>query len=139
MNKVGVRNNRRSVHGKALCWAARIVSLIPGIGATAYVSIDTAIWAAKYGSGGDIFQTATLCFALLVLPGLIAWCWHLAGSVLLAVPALMLVFVAFTGEIDRSYAFCCMLPLGLAFFAGAFMHLMVWVWEVESSQGRRQT
>jgi hypothetical protein len=138
MNKFAVRNNRRSVHGRALCWAARIISLLPGL-AAAYDSRDTVIWAAKYGNVGDIFQTASMWFALLVLPGLIAWRWHLAGSVLLAVPALMLVFVPFTSEIDRSYGLLCILPLGLALFAGAFINLMVWVWEVEGSRGPRQT
>ena len=137
IGKMGDRETGKPVHGRALCWAARIISLLPGL-AAAYASIHTVIWAAKYGNVGDIFQTASMCFAILVVPGLIAWRWHLAGSVLLAVPALMLVFVPFTSEIDRSYGLLCILPLGLALFAGAFINLMVWVWETEGNRGPRQ-
>ena len=141
IGKMGDRETGKPVHGRALCWAARIVSLIPGI---AYASIATAIRAAEHGSGGEIFQTAAGCFAILVLPGLIAWRRHLAGSVLLAGYALVIVFVgftsevAFTSEID-SHGLLWILPLGLALFAGAFINLMVWVWETEGNRGPRQT
>jgi hypothetical protein len=121
MSEIPVQNGRRAVHGSALCWAARIISLVPVIAYTAYASVDTAIWAAKYGDFWDVFQTASMLFVLLVLPGLIGWRWHVAGGLIMMLESsfniLMIAVSVATHdsyayfEMDPSYVLRAILPI----------------------------
>jgi hypothetical protein len=136
MSIVPAQNGRGAVHGKAFCWAARIISLVPGIGYTAYASVDTAIWAARYGNFWDIFQTAGMLFVLLVLPGLIGWRWHVEGGLIMMLESsgniLMIAISIATHdpyayfELDPSYVLRVILPIWVTILVGAFLHLIAW-------------
>ena len=142
MTNFGVINTRKSAHGKPLCWAARIVSLIPGIGYTAYASVDAAIWAARYGDVWDIFQTAGMLFVLLVLPALVGWRWHLAGGLIMmlesSVNILMIANSIATHdsyayfELDPSYVLRAILPMWVTILVGSCLHLMAWARETRT-------
>jgi len=136
MSKVSVQNGRGAIHGNALCWAARIISLLPGTGATAYVSVTTAIWAAQYGNVGHIFQNATMFFAILVLPGLIAWRWHLVGGIIMLLESTYNILMIASSianhdpyayfELDPSYVLRAILPMWMTILVGALLHLIAW-------------
>ena len=142
LKKIDLEHSSRPEHGKALCWAARIVSLLPGIGATAYVSIDTASWAAKYGDVWDIFQTVGMSFFILVLPALVGWRWHLAGGLIMmlesSVNILMIANSIATNnpyayfEADPSYVLRAILPMWVTILVGSCLHLMAWARETRT-------
>jgi hypothetical protein len=135
-NEISVQGSREAVHGRAGCWVARIVSLIPGIGATAYACVDTAAWAVRYGDVWDILRTAGTFSLLLVLPGLIGWRWHLAGGLIIMFESSLNILMIANSiathdsyayfELDPSYVLRAILPVWVTMFVGGFLHVVAW-------------
>jgi hypothetical protein len=122
---------KRQRHNTTLCWTARILYLVVGLAAFSYGAL------VECGHDTDWF-TFVWPLALLVVPCILAWWWHLAGSLLLTALACFLAISACSSDLDRGYALGYLLPLAIAFSACAFMHLMVGVWELEANRGGRQ-
>ncbi|OGO03581.1 MAG: hypothetical protein A2Y72_05465 [Chloroflexi bacterium RBG_13_53_26] len=121
MKKIDLEHSSRPEHGKALCWAARIVSLLPGTAATAYAAYVSMRWPAAYGSEGPLFF-----FAILALPGLIAWRWHLTGGLLIVFSGTMFVSYCIVWLPYESVVFYYLVwPSAMVFFAGGVLHLVV--------------
>ncbi len=135
MGEATVTEYRGGPHGKAWCWAARFVSLVPGVVATVYASLDVIRWWATYGFGHDLLGFFPfLCFAALVVPGLVAWRWHgLGGFLLVSQSALHILWIAASMadrtsygyfELDPSYVLRSILPIWTGMFVGGCLHFI---------------
>lgn len=124
------RDNR-----KVLWWTAGIISVLPGFIATIFVAVNTAIWAARFGSSWDPVREAAILFVILVLPGIIAWRWHLGGGLLLIVEAGLNMFMIAVSlithdayayfELDQTLVAYVILPMWMAMFVGGLQHVVI--------------
>ncbi|MFC1924739.1 hypothetical protein ACFLXA_05205 [Chloroflexota bacterium] len=138
MSKIRIEDSYRRTHGSVLCWLARAIALLPVIVATTYIWIDSVWFASKYGTGWEEFIVGIFLLCFLVLPGLIAWRWHLLGGIILALESAFHIFLIDVSiashdvylyfELDRYIVLRIILPFWIIIFIGASLHLFVW-WE----------
>ena len=109
-----------------LRWAAGIVSLAPGVFACTRVLVEEIV----YDANLEFFLQGFVLFLLfLVVPGLIAWRWHLIGGLFLVFHSGFHILLIVWGnylELDRTYALRIILPFWVAFCTGGVLHLAVW-------------
>lgn len=146
LSKVSTEANDRPIHGSFLCWIARIIALLPGIGATTYVWIDSVKFAIKCDAGWENYIAGIPLLCLLVLPGLIAWRWHLLGGIILAFVSAFNIFLIALSiyysnpylylELEQYFVLHTILPFWVMILIGASLHLFVWWKERRSSVPR---
>jgi hypothetical protein len=137
MSEATARERRGRLHGEAWCWAARFVSLVPGVAATVYASLDVIRRWATYGFGHDLLGFYPFfCFAALVVPGIVAWRWHgLGGFLLVGQSVLHILWIAASMaghtsygyfELAPSYVLRSILPIWTGMFIGGCLHFIAW-------------
>ena len=108
------------VHGKVLCWAARIagtaLSLLAG-GYFVYHEVDL-------GSGPLAVPIAVWFLALTAAPSLAAWWWHRVGGAFMLVVCLLYAEGA-SVIIDREDFLHVALPYAAVWAASGVLHLVV--------------
>lgn len=108
------------VHGKPLCWAARVsgaaLSLLAG-GYFVFHEIDLR-------SGPLAIPIAAWFLGLTVAPSLIAWWWHRVGGAFMLIVCLLYVEGA-SVIIDREDFLRVVLPYGAVWAASGVLHLVV--------------
>jgi hypothetical protein len=133
MSKVDVDSSSKPVHGQGLCWAARIISILP--------AITPLVWITAHGIDA---ASAFGLFAFVALPAFIAWRCHIVGGLLLIIPAglnLYLITVSLITrdpyayfELDRSFVVRVILPIWTAAFVGGLLHIVAWCRERQSDR-----
>ncbi len=109
------------MHGKALCWAARIsgtaLSLLAA-GYFIYHEIDL-------GSGPLAVPAAIWFLAFTVTPSMLAWWWHRVGGVFMLVVCLLYADSA-SVIIGGDDFYGVVLPYAIAWAIAGVLHLIVW-------------
>lgn len=113
-----------SKHHKTLCWIARLVPLVPVVCAPLLVLN----WELPGYRTEMPLINGIVCFCLLVLlPAVIAWQWHIVGSILILIPSGAYIYhLCFpTHPLGPAFPLHYVLPLWAAFFTGGILHLIV--------------
>ena len=125
---VGVENSLKPVHGRALCWAARIACTGLNLFAAAYLLSH---WA-TYDQGLWSILSAICLFVLSVVPALIAWRSHLVGGVFALIISFLYTEVAYS-QVDRNIFVHTIFPFSAVWLASGILHLAVW-WRERSKR-----
>lgn len=135
---VNVESGRESAHGKAVCWAARIVSLV--------VALPCAVWMfylpIYWTTHGDDPMPLLLPLDLIPLVlGLISWRRHLVGGTLLGAFGILLLVVGINSRTEEgpNHDFLFLTPIGAALLIGGMLHIMAWVKESRGKRAQNHT
>ena len=124
VNVKDIANTR--AHGNALCWAARIVSLVPSIWAIFFVVLS-AEW-------GGLLVVAVF----FIVPAVLAWRWHFLGGIAFLVPCGCFVYhICSTNhpfDLQRGYFVRAVAPFLAVWLVSSVLHILVW-WKEASNRG----
>jgi hypothetical protein len=128
MSTFGSEHNRRSVHGRTLCWAARIVPMYIGLWLAVGVMIAyvDAILPHDYEVEIQDPMAGLILLVPLVLAA-IAWRWHLIGgiSIILATAISFLYFVL-RPPYEAGTFYFVYFPWAMVFLGGGILNLIAW-------------
>ncbi len=118
----------RSEHIGRLCWVARLIPLIPVVCAPLLVMN----WELPgYRTEMSLINGIVYFCLLVLLPTVIAWQWHMVGSILIMIPSGAYIYhLCFpTHPLDTAFPLHYILPLWAIFFTGGILHIIAWLKE----------
>ena len=141
MSDITAGNSGRLVHGKALCWAARVIPLAVGLAIGLPWIAFWIVTSIKEVTDGDglwpiLGLLGLLCSYLIpLLAALIAWRWHLLGGMLLVLGGATLYLFFVLGG-DMQWGVHLYVP---PLLLGGILHLLVWRKEKVNELAPRHT
>jgi hypothetical protein len=119
------------VHGRALCWAARIIPLAIGFWIAAWVMIAYIDVLLPHDYEVEMLDPlAGLIWLVPLVLAAIAWRWHLIGGISIVVATAAFFFYFVSRPPYEAYSFYIMyFPWALVFLGGGVLNLIAWARE----------
>jgi len=136
---VNVESSRESVHGKALCWAARIVSLVVAIPCVLWMFY--LLWELTTTYVNDPTPQLLPIWLIPLVLALVAWRWHVVGGTLQGAFAILVLVVGINSRTEEgpNHDFLFLTPIGAALLIGGMLHIMAWVKEGRGKRAQNHT